>query len=80
MITWFAKQSKSYRNDWLRYAWDWERKTDPNGYLKMPGSRTLRSPGDTKRWYYANNPSPATPDGFGQEEAIRTIWSGDGKR
>ncbi len=76
-ITWFAKQSESYRNDWLRYAWDWVRKTDPNGHLEMPGSRTLRSPGDSKRWYYANNPSAATPDGFGQEETIRAIWAED---
>ena len=45
-ITWFAHQSKQYRADWLHYAWDWVRKTDPNGYLQMPGSRTVRSPLD----------------------------------
>jgi hypothetical protein len=76
-ITWFAEQSEKYRNDWLRYGWDWVRKTDPNGHFQMPGSRTLRSPLDGKRWYYANNPSAATPDGFGQEETIREIWAGD---
>ena len=43
-ITWFAHQSKEYRSSWLQYAWDWVRKTDPNGYLQMPGSRTVRSP------------------------------------
>ena len=74
-ITWFAHQSQPYRGDWLRYAWDWVRRTDPNGYLQMPGSRTLRSPLDSKRWYYANNPSPAVPNGFGDEEAIRAIWA-----
>ena len=77
-ITWFAHQSKEYRADWLRYAWDWVRKTDPNGYLQMPGSRTMRSPLDGKRWYYANTPSPAVPDGLGDEEAIRAIWAADG--
>ena len=76
-ITWFAHQSKPYRADWLRYAWDWVRRTDPNGYLQMPGSRTLRSPRDRMRWYYANTPSPAVPDGFGDEEAIRAIWAAD---
>jgi len=76
-ITWFAHQSKPYRADWLRYAWDWVRRTDPNGYLQMPGSRTLRSPRDRMRWYYANMPSPAVPDGFGDEEAIRAIWAAD---
>jgi hypothetical protein len=79
-ITWFAHQSEQYRNDWLRYAWDWVRRTDSNGHLQMPGSRTLRSPLDDKRWYYANKPSPAVPEGFGQEETIRAIWAGDPAR
>jgi len=78
-ITWFAHQPKAYRAEWLRYAWDWVRRTDPNGYLQMPGSRTLRSPRDRLRWYYANRPSPAVPDGFGDEDAIRAIWAADAK-
>jgi hypothetical protein len=69
-ITWFAHQSKEYRASWLRYAWDWVRRTDPNGYLQMPGSRTLVSPLDRKRWYYANAPSPAVPEGLGDEDAM----------
>jgi len=79
-ISWFAHQSKPYRSDWLRYAWDWVRKTDPNGYLQMPGSRTMRSPLDRRRWYYANTPSPAVPDGLGDEETIRAIWAADSAR
>jgi hypothetical protein len=51
------------------------RKTDPNGYLEMPGSRTARSP-DTQ-WYFANDPSPAVPTGLGDEEAIHAVWMGD---
>jgi hypothetical protein len=78
-ITWFAEQPEQYRNDWLRYGYDWVRKTDPNAHFQMPGSRTLRSPLDGKRWYYANNPSPATPEGFNQEEAIREIWAADAR-
>jgi hypothetical protein len=61
----------------LHYARDWVRKTDANGYLQMPGSRTLRSPRDGKRWYHANKPSRAVPDGLGDEEAIRALWSAD---
>jgi len=76
-ITWFAHQSRQYRGAWLRYAWDWVRRTDPNGHLQMPGSRTLASPLDHKRWYYANTPSPVVPDGLGDEEAIRAIWAAD---
>jgi hypothetical protein len=76
-ITWFAHQPREYRKQWLEYAWDWLRKTDPNAHLEMPGSRTARSPGDNIRWYYANNPSPAVPQGLGDEDAIRAIWAAD---
>lgn len=78
-ITWFAHQSQEYRANWLRYAWDWVRRTDPNGFLQMPGSRTLVSPLDRKRWYYANNPSAAVPEGYGDEAAIRAIWADDAR-
>jgi len=74
-ITWFAHQSKQYRADWLRYAWDWVRRTDANGRLQMPGSRTMRSPLDKRAWYFANTPGPSVPDGLGDEEAIRAIWT-----
>jgi hypothetical protein len=76
-ITWFAHQSRQFRSDWLRYAWDWVRQTDSNGHLQMPGSRTMRSPLDHKRWYYANVSSPAVPEGLGDEETIRAIWADD---
>ncbi len=74
-ITWFAHQSRGYRSEWLKYAADWVRKTDTNGFLQMPGSRTLVSPKDGMRWYHANTPGPSTPDGLGDEEAIREIWA-----
>ena len=78
-ITWFAHLDKQSRADWLRYAWEWVRKTDDSGYLQMPGSRTVRSPGDNLPWYYANNPSAAVPEGLGDEEAIRAIWASDAR-
>lgn len=76
-ISWFAHQTKQYRSKWLRYAWNWVRKTDPNGYLQMPGSRTETSPLDHRRWYFANAPSASVPDGLDDEEAIRAIWKND---
>jgi hypothetical protein len=76
-ITWFGHQSRQYRGDWLRYAWNWLRKADPNGHLEMPGSRTMRSPLDNRHWYYANDRSPAVPEGLGDEDAIRAIWAAD---
>ncbi len=74
-ITWFAHQSKSYRAEWLRYAGDWLKRTDTNGHLQMPGSRTLRSPLDNMHWYFANTPNAAVPLGLGDEEAIGAIWA-----
>jgi pimeloyl-ACP methyl ester carboxylesterase len=79
-ITWFAHQPEGYRATWLRYARNWVRKTDPNGHLQMPGSRTVRSPRDGRRWYYANRPSVAVPDGLGDEAAIRAIWAAESER
>jgi hypothetical protein len=76
-ISWFANQPPAYRAQWLRYAWDWVRKTDPNGFLEMPGSRTEVSPLNHQRWYSANDPSAAVPDGLGDEDAIRAIWKSD---
>ena len=76
-ISWFGHQSQAYRSQWLRYAWNWVRKTDPNGYLEMPGSRIMTSPLDHRRWYYANDPSSETPEGLGDEETIRAIWNRD---
>jgi len=79
-ITWFAHQSQQYRSNWLNYAWDWMRRTDANGHLQMPGSRTMRSPLDNMRWYFANSPSPAIPNGLADEESIRAIWAADSAR
>jgi len=76
-ICWFAHQPAEYRNFWLKYAWDWVRRHDPNGYLQMPGSRTLANPVGKKNWYWANTPSKAVPIGFGQEETIKAIWAED---
>jgi len=76
-ITWFANQSENYRDLWLYYAWNWIRRTDPNGYLQMPASRTLYRPIDGKNWYWANKPSDAVPNGFNQESAIKAIWEND---
>jgi len=74
-ISWFAHQSKEYRSYWLHYAWDWVKKTDPNGFVEMPGSRTETLSRDRRDWYYANNPGKAVPEGLGDEETIHDIWA-----
>ena len=76
-ISWFAHQPEFYRNEWLRYAWKWLREHDPNGWLEMPGSRTLHPPIRNQWWYWANTRSAATPEGFNQEATIKAIWAQD---
>ena len=74
-ITWFATQSATDRDDWLRYASKWLHDNDPVAHLEMPGSRVL-SPGAAggPRWYWANTMSPACPTGSNTEAIIREIW------
>ena len=85
-ITWFAQQPEAYRNEWLRYAWNWLKEHDRNGFLEMPGSRMLTNgppnagDGGRANWYFANTQSPACPRGFSQEETIKTIWLEDSKK
>ena len=79
-ITWFSQQPEAYRNEWLGYAWKWVRDNDPAGYLEMPGMRCLAGAADKKNWYWVNRPSPATPDGSGQEDAVREIWQKDAEK
>ena len=76
-ISWFAHQPEAYRNEWLRYAWKWLQEHDPNGRLQMPGSRTLHAPVGSQSWYWANTRSPATPEGFNQEQTVKAIWAED---
>jgi hypothetical protein len=76
-ISWFANQSRRYRAEWLLYAYDWLRTTDPNGHLEMPGSRTMRSPLNHRDWYSANHPSSGVLNGLSDEVAIRSIWLKD---
>jgi hypothetical protein len=86
-ITWFAQQPESYRNQWLRYAWNWLKENDRDGFLEMPGGRMLTNgpaisgeEGGRMRWYFANTKSPACPNGFSQEETIKAIWRAESGR
>lgn len=76
-ITWFAMQTEEYRNKWLWYAFDWLRKTDPNGHLQMCVIRMISGPlGETSyRSYFANTRSVACPVGYSQENTIKEIWN-----
>jgi hypothetical protein len=74
-ISWFSLQSEEYRNNWLVYAYNWIKKTDPNGHLEMPVTRMITCPNETLRTYFANTKSPTCPVGYSQEETIKKIWN-----
>ena len=63
-IGWFTKQSEKYRNEWLRYAYNWVRKTDPNGYFQLPLRR-----------FQHYTASMKSSKGQRQEESIKAIWA-----
>jgi hypothetical protein len=73
-ISWFSLQDEAYRNQWLKYAHQWIRESDPNGHLQMPVSRMISCPNESKGSYRANTKSATCPIGYSQEETIKSIW------
>jgi hypothetical protein len=68
-IGWFGKQPEAYRNEWLQYAYQWVRKTDPNGFFQLPLRRFE---------HYTASMTP--PKGMRQEETIKAIWATSDQR
>ncbi len=62
-INWFIKQPETYRNKWLRYAYNWVRENDCNGYFQLPLRR-----------FEHYSASMTAPKGQRQEETIKKIW------
>ncbi len=80
-ISWFAHQSEDYRNQWLRYAFDWMAKNAPNGHLQMPTRRIIAAPTPGNVWMFsANTRSAACPTGFNIEATIKAIWQAAASR
>jgi hypothetical protein len=74
-ISWFSLQDEQYRKQWLKYAFNWIKETDPSGHLQMPVSRMISCPNNTFGSYRANTKSPNCPIGYSQEETIKKIWN-----
>ena len=74
-ITWFYLQKPEYREAWLKYAYDWLQKNDPNGHLEMPLARVISTgnPGDPKTCR-GIAPSESCPQGMNLEAAIKALW------
>jgi hypothetical protein len=80
-ICWFSHQEQNYRDAFLRYAWNWVRNEDANGWLEMPTRRNLADPVEngSVNMYQANNKSQACPKGFNQENIIKYVWDHPGR-
>ncbi|MBN1997234.1 hypothetical protein JW935_06770 [candidate division KSB1 bacterium] len=74
-ISWFSLQEENHRNEWLIYAYNWLKETDPYGHLQMPVSRMITCPNETFGSYRANTKSQDCPIGYSQEETIKKIWN-----
>ncbi|MCW3115945.1 MAG: hypothetical protein JWM28_27 [Chitinophagaceae bacterium] len=73
-ISWFSLQSAAYRNNWLKYAFNWIKQTDAVGHLEMPGTRMISCPNESQGSYRANTRTPACLIGYSQEETIKLLW------
>lgn len=74
-ITWFCLQKEVYRKEWLRYAYDWILKHDPNGFLQMPVCRIMvTGDGQPVKKCHANTRTADFPHGLNLEETIKNIW------
>ena len=72
-ISWISQCDEAYQNDFFEYAVDFMFKTDPNGFIQMPGLRL--SVGGKDHTYRVNTKSAACPNGHNGEETIKKLWS-----
>lgn len=73
-ISWFSLKSESEQSDWLRYAYDWIRKNDPDGFLQMPVTRVVTNGVTDNYKYKANVKSASCPQGTDLELTIKALW------
>lgn len=78
-ITWFAWQAEADRAAFLRYAHRFHRAIGPHVHFQPALTRTLGNDPQPHRpggghYYRANTPSPACPDGWGDEPIVAEIW------
>src|SRR5690606_7764442 len=74
-ITWFYLQPVDYKRKWLRYAFNWLKENDRNGFLEMPGARVVtRGKNESVIMCRAIKSSSDCPYGMGIEEVIKELW------
>jgi hypothetical protein len=74
-ITWFSLLPENERNDFLKYAVSWLKKTDPIGEVQMPGRRVITLVGRNSIYRANTATGNMTNYGFNQELTIKQIWN-----
>ncbi len=79
-ISWFFSQPKAYREEFLRYAYEWVKNTaGGDGFFCMPGERTATKYDVNGKaidsWYYCYD-SRNHSKGLDDEAVIKAIWNG----
>lgn len=79
-ISWFLSQPKAYREEFLRYAYNWVKNTaSGEGFLCMPCERPATkydvNGNAVGSWYYAYD-SRNHSKGLDDEAVIKAIWNG----
>ena len=78
-ISWFLSQPKSYREEFMRYAYKWVNDLSDDGYFCMPCERPATkydvNGNAVGSWYYAYD-SRNYSSGLSDEAVIKAIWNG----
>lgn len=72
-ISWFYQLDKPYKEEFLRYAWNWIKENDHSAHLQMPAARlvTLVDGSLVGRGIPPSNPCP---QGMDIEDVVMEIW------
>ena len=74
-ISWFYKQPLEYKKEFLHYAWNWLKETDPAAHLQMPTVRVISLPGVRGLYSRCGEPTEDNPGGMGLDDEIISIWN-----
>jgi len=75
-ISWFYSLGEGRREEFLEYAYNWIRTTDPAGHLQMPGRRGVTLSKNPSVFFMARAvaKSEEVPYGMGLEATIKKLW------
>ncbi len=73
-ISWFYQLDREYKAEFLRYAREWIKETDPSGHLQMPAARIVTLENGRSLVCRAIPRTDECPQGMDIEDVIAEIW------